>query len=296
MNLSSSSHPAAAPKSPLAETLLVTSTLHWSRNNGFHSVEDRVVVEAPLSIEISYEKNGYTTRRLLGVTMRTPGHDDELALGLLRAEGFVRELGDVRASFAASENSQGEKMPTWCIELSHAPAGAFQATSRTLVTTSACGFCGRDGQESLPIRRVPRASTAPRLDCELITALPEKLHREQSTFFATGGCHGAAIANELGTILLTREDVGRHNAVDKLLGAALQQNLLLENKILILSGRASFELIQKASVGGFGVFAAVGAPSSAAVELAHAVGITLVGFVRDQRLNAYTHVDRLSLR
>ena len=296
MNLSASSSQSAPAQSAPPESLLGVATLHWSSCDGLRSVQDSVVIEAPLSIEIEYEKNGYTTRRLLGVTMRTPGHDDELALGLLRAEGLVHALSDVRRSFSAEENSQGEKMPTRCVELVRAPAGTFQATSRTLVTTSACGFCGRDGQESLPLRTVPRDATKPRIDCALITLLPEKLHRGQSTFFATGGCHGAAISDERGTILLTREDVGRHNAVDKLLGSALLQNLSLENKILILSGRASFELIQKASIGGFGLVAAVGAPSSAAVELAHAAGITLVGFVRDQRLNVYTHVDRLELR
>jgi FdhD protein len=209
---------------------------------------------------------------------------------------LITSSSDVRRTFSEEKNSQGETMRTWCVELVHTPAGSFQATSRTLVTTSACGFCGRDGQESLPVRRVPRDAQAPRVNCALIASLPEKLHREQPTFSITGGCHGAAIADETGNILLSREDVGRHNAVDKLLGASLLQNLPLENKLLILSGRASFELIQKASVGGFGLVAAVGAPSSAAVELAHAAGITLLGFVRDQRFNIYTHADRLELR
>jgi FdhD protein len=296
MNLSARPTPIASPPVPAApETLFPASTLHWSSRDGLHSVSDQVVVESPLSIEIVYDKNGYTTRRLLGVTMRTPGHDHELALGLLRAEGLIASINDVRRTFPEQKNSRGEAMPTWCVELVQAPPGSFQATSRTLVTTSACGFCGRDGQESLPVRSVLRAVNAPRVTCAMIASLPEKLHREQSTFFATGGCHGAAIADQSGSILLTREDVGRHNAVDKLLGASLLQGLTLENKFLILSGRASFELIQKASVGGFGIVAAVGAPSSAAVELANATGITLIGFVRDQRFNVYTHVDRLEL-
>ncbi len=277
-------------------TRLLPATLQWRKGDGIEAAPDHVIVEAPLAIEIVYEKNGYTTRRLLGVTMRTPGHDDELALGLLRSEGVIVSLDDVHAILAGNENSHGEKMATRSIELVRTPSGTFQTSTRTLVTTSACGFCGRDGQVSLPVRTVSVDPYAVRASCELLAQLTDKLRHGQSTFAITGGSHAAAISNLQGEILLEREDVGRHNAVDKLIGAGLQQALDLEKKILVLSGRASFELIQKASVAGLTIVIAVGAPSSAAVELAHAAGITLVGFAREQRLNIYTHADRLDLQ
>ncbi|HEY9153813.1 MAG TPA: formate dehydrogenase accessory sulfurtransferase FdhD, partial [Opitutaceae bacterium] len=203
MNLSATPNtPTHSPPPASPDTLFGAAALHWSSRDGLRSIADQVVVEAPLSVEVVYEKNGYTTRRLLSVTMRTPGHDNELALGLLRSEGLVASMKDVRRTFSEAQNSHGESMPTWCIELAQAPTGTFQATSRTLVTTSACGFCGRDGQESLPVRAVLRSLDAPRVNCALIASLPEKLHREQATFFVTGGCHGAAIAGPDGAILL----------------------------------------------------------------------------------------------
>ena len=178
-------------------------------------------------------------------------------------------------------------MATWVVELARPPREDLGRISRSLVTSSACGLCGRPSLAGLSRPRVPRHGGEPALSGAMLAALPEALRRQQATFFATGGCHGAALCDREGSVLLAREDVGRHNAVDKLVGAALLRDIPCAGRILVLSGRASFELLQKAAVAGAAVVVAVGAPSSLAVEMAHAAGITLLGFARGQRFNLY---------
>ncbi|HWA87206.1 MAG TPA: formate dehydrogenase accessory sulfurtransferase FdhD [Opitutus sp.] len=277
------------------DAVRASPSLHWSRTSGWKSVAETLAAEAPLAIEIAYERGGQEIRKVLAVTMRTPGGDEELALGFLFAEGLVASLADVAGASAELENSRGEKIPTQRVRLARPPREDLQRVSRGLVTSAACGLCGRPSLEGLPLPAVTRDPGAPALSCELIATLPEKLRREQRAFSATGGCHGAALCDSRGEALLVREDVGRHNAVDKLVGAALQRGLASAGKILVLSGRASFELAQKAAAAGIAVMVAVGAPSSAAVALAHAAGITLVGFTREGRFNVYAHADRLAL-
>lgn len=245
-------------------------------------------------MEIAYARGGTELRKVLAVTMRTPGADEELALGFLLAEGLIGGRADVIDQVARTENARGEKIPTQCVRLARAPSEDLQRISRGLLTSSACGLCGRPSLEGLPLRS---AVIAPQEDADLRAAvliqLPEKLRKNQPAFFASGGSHGAALATPAGDILLVREDVGRHNAVDKLLGAALQRDIPAAGKILVLSGRASFELLQKAAVAGLSAVVAVGAPSSAAVQIAHAARITLIGFAREGRFNVYTHAGRL---
>jgi FdhD protein len=288
-----------SPSSSLNDTeneiICGSPALRWSSSEGLSSVYEQIVMEAPLAIELAYEKSGHSVRRLLGVTMRTPGHDEELALGLLHAEGLIAAMADVQASMAADTTLQGESMATRCIVLTKPPVTLFHAVSRSLLTSSACGLCGRDGIKDLPLKEIPRDAAALRVSCATLASLPEKLRPLQSTFMITGGCHGAAVCDASGEVLLCREDVGRHNAVDKLIGAALQKSLSLTGKILVLSSRASFELVQKASMARIGIVVAVGAPSSAAVALAQQTGITLVGFARENRFNIYAHAEGLDL-
>lgn len=274
-----------------------TPSLHWSEKNGWTAETETLAVEAPLAIEITYPRNGQPVVKVLAVTMRTPGQDEELALGFLRAEGLIGTREDVVGGSAAEVTSRGERIATWRVQLTRAPQEDLQRVSRGLLTSSACGLCSRTTLEGLPITAVGtnRAIDTPTvLDARLIAGLPERLRQAQPTFFATGGTHGAALCDRAGHILLAREDVGRHNAVDKVFGAAWLHGIDCTGKILVLSGRASFELTQKAAAAGVAVIVAVGAPSSAAVNLAHDAGITLVGFTREGRFNVYAQASRLA--
>jgi FdhD protein len=286
---------SAPPAESASVTIIRSPSLHWSGASGLSSVAEALAVEAPLAIELTYERAGQKIRKVLGVTMRTPGHDEELALGFLHGEGLLARRNEVRASSAREENARGERMATWSVDLVTAPRDDLGRISRSLVTSSACGLCGRSTLEGLPLPPVPHRADEPTLSCAMLAALPDVLRREQATFFATGGSHAAALCDAAGSVLLAREDVGRHNAVDKLVGAALLREIACAGRILVLSGRASFELLQKAAVAGVAVVVAVGAPSSLAVELAHAAGITLLGFTRGSRCNIYAHADRLEL-
>ena len=225
--------------------------------------------------------------------MRTPGSDPELALGFLLAEGLIGSLADISANTAAMENSRGESIATQIVQLVSAPREDLQRVSRGLITSSACGLCSRTTLEGLPLEPAQSAPMAGRLSCDLIAALPDRLRRKQEIFSETGGTHGAALLGSDGAVLLVREDVGRHNAVDKLVGAALLGRIALAGKTLVLSGRVSFELMQKAAVAGVAAVVAVGAPSSIAVNLAQTAGITLIGFTRGSRFNVYAHAERI---
>lgn len=286
------------PRSPLLSPLALqrVPTLHWSVAHGVSRGSEEIIVEAALCLEISYPRGATRVVKTLGITMRTPGQDEELALGFLLGEGVITAVSEVQSIEACAINHAGEPIDTLRILLARPPSNDLQRVSRAVTTTSACGLCGRTTLEGLPI-----ALSARDTDClgpvstELISQLAEKLRAHQPAFVRTGGCHGAALCSREGEILLGREDVGRHNAVDKLLGAALQQGQALSAVILVLSGRASFELVQKSAAAGVPLIVAVGAPSSAAIELAHAAGITLVGFSREKRFHIYTHAPRIAL-
>jgi FdhD protein len=277
------------------DAVQASPSLHWSETAGWSSVEEKLATEAPLTLEIAYKRAGQEIRKVLAVTMRTPGHDDELALGFLFAEGLIDRAGDVTDNAALSKNSRGERLSTRRLRLARAPREDLQRVSRGLITSSACGLCGRVSLDGLPLRRATRRDAERPLEPALLARLPDTLRRHQPLFFGTGGSHGAALCGRDGQLYLIREDVGRHNAVDKLVGAALAQSLAFDDNILVLSGRASFELLQKAAVAGIPFVVAVGAPSSLAVTLAHAADITLAGFARGDRLNVYTHADRLAV-
>jgi len=272
-------------------TVSETPSLHWSPA-GAEAVPERLAEEAPLAIEISYQRGGQTVRRLLAVTMRTPGADRELALGFLHAEGLIARLSDVTGSRAEDRTVRGEELPTWVTELAQPPRESLERVSRNLITSSSCGLCGRLSLEGLPLGSESGAFEL-RWDPAILRQLPDQLRPLQPLFLATGGSHGAGLAAPDGTLELVREDVGRHNAVDKLIGAALLRGVPLSERALVLSGRASFELLQKAAAAGIGLVIAVGAPSSLAVRIAHQSQITLIGFARGNKFNVYSHAARL---
>jgi len=281
--------PAATPPG----TVCLSPSLHWTQAGQWAAVSENLAVEEPLTIEIAYERLGQSVRRLLAVTMRTPGADEDLALGFLFAEGLIERMDEVIGGSPAELNSRGEKIAAWTTTLRASPREDLQRVSRSLITSSACGLCGRSSLAGLPLRPVAAATPGSTWPVALLAALPDQLQRRQTAFARTGGSHGAGLADRRGELVLVREDVGRHNAVDKLIGAALRQNQAFAGCALVLSGRASFELLQKAAAAGIPVVVAVGAPSSLAVQLAHSAGITLVGFARGHRCNVYTHAGRL---
>jgi FdhD protein len=232
---------------------------------------DAVAVEEPLEIRINGEP--------VAVTMRTPGHDEELALGFCATEGLAPRSAVMPADLAANT-----------IDVSAERAAA----PRNFYTSSSCGVCGKGALEAVAVE-ADRVDSDLRVTASFVAELPDKLRTAQAAFAATGGLHATGLFSFAGDLLCVREDVGRHNAMDKVIGWAFGEGLLpLADKVLCVSGRLSFELVQKAAVAGCPVLVAVGAPSSLALELAADRGITLCGFVRDGRSNVYTEAWRIS--
>jgi FdhD protein len=247
---------------------------------------EKLAVEEPLEIRLG--------GRRFTLTMRTPGHDEDLAAGFLFAEGFINnasELGEIRRV----RGRKGAPEPNAIDVILNVPADGLRARlKRNFVISSSCGVCGKTSIDSI-LRRVAPASDSAHSTPATLLALSEKLRTGQRVFAATGGLHGAAIFSLDGTMLAVREDVGRHNAVDKLIGYALTNAMVpLAWHMMMVSGRLSFEIVQKAAAAGVPILAAVSAPSSLAVELAGEVGTTLVGFLRDGSFNIYTRPDRIT--
>ncbi|MGV3640416.1 MAG: formate dehydrogenase accessory sulfurtransferase FdhD [Adhaeribacter sp.] len=251
---------------------------------------DELAIEEPLEIQLQYEEGGRPRRKVVSVTMRTPGHDEELALGFLFTEGILQDPAQVAGTTLAGGGNQV------VVQLQEHVTPVLQQAERNFYTTSSCGVCGKSGIDA--IRTVsPFTSQADEilLKPALLYSLPAALDARQALFKITGGLHASALFDLEGNFLLLREDVGRHNALDKLIGTAFMcRQLPWENRILLLSGRASFELIQKAAMAGIKIVAAVGAPSSLAVELAEEAGITLVGFLRGETFNIYSGEQRIA--
>ena len=259
------------------------------RGGQFRSHEDLVVVEEPLEIRLARAAEP-GPGRAISITMRTPGHDVELAVGFLHGEGLIRSKNDIvsaRICGAASNVVRVELAADVPLDLAR--------LERNFYTSSSCGVCGKASLEAvnemLPIRPV---ASAIKVSAELLGSLVVRARSAQDVFRDTGGLHASSLFDERGDLLETYEDVGRHNALDKLIGARLLEGALpLSECVLLLSGRASFELLQKAAAAGVPVVAAVGAPSSLAIDLAERTGILLIGFLRDASFNVYTHRERL---
>jgi FdhD protein len=261
------------------------------RNHQLLAVEDALAVEEPLEIGLRYGSKDRPVSKAVSVTMRTPGHDEELALGFLWTEGIIQ-----RASQVAGTNLlAGENKVVVTLHAHEVPV--LQPAERNFYTTSSCGVCGKASIGA--IRTVSLyQDTGDQIGVEagVFYGLEDELRKQQRVFARTGGLHASALFDLAGKLLMLREDVGRHNALDKLIGAAfLKDALPLDRAILLLSGRASFELVQKATMAGIKLVAAVGAPSSLAVQLAEEAGMTLIGFLRHQGFNIYAGAHRIKV-
>lgn len=258
---------------------------------------DTLSVEEPLEIRIIYGAENNRVQKNISVTMRTPGEDLELALGFLFTEGIISAKDQVKNISHLAMPCELNKENIVGVELSEGFIPDLLQSDRNFYTTSSCGVCGKGSIAA--IRTVSSYSNSAdqeemTLLPEVLYSLPDQLRAAQQNFAVTGGIHASGLFTMEGELLLLREDVGRHNALDKLIGAALAGDLLpLNQRILLLSGRASFELIQKAAMAGISIVAAIGAPSSLAVELASEFGITLLGFLREDRFNIYTTNERI---
>ena len=262
------------------------------------AASDYLAAEEPLEIRLGYEENGQRQHRTLAVTMRTPGHDEELTAGFLLTEGIIRRKADLLGVIPCPDVQKPEEAGNVTrAELAAHVALDFQALERHFYTSSSCGVCGKTSIAAIQTTTCPVLPAAgPPVAPAVIHQLPDKLRAAQAGFAQTGGQHAAALFTPAGELLLLREDVGRHNALDKLIGAALLADWLpLHQHLLLVSGRASFELVQKAAAAGIGVLAAVGAPSSLAVQAAREFGMTVLGFVRQERFNVYCGAGRLTL-
>ena len=255
---------------------------------------DLLAVEEPLEILLGYYSQGRRLEKTLSITMRTPGHDRELAAGFLYTEGIVLKPRDIEGVFP-SRNSEGDLHNGVRVDLR--PGVEFDDTQldRHFYTTSSCGVCGKASLQTLrvhPSRKI--LADRPRVDSRVIEGLGPTLRAGQKVFRQTGGLHAAGLFDADGNLLSLREDVGRHNAVDKLIGReVLGGQLPLEDRLMMVSGRTSFEILQKAVMAGIAMVVAVSAPSSLAAELARDFGMTLVGFVRPGRFNVYAHGERI---
>ena len=245
-------------------------------------VPDELAVEEPLEVRVR--------NRAVSVTMRTPGHDAELAAGFLLTEGVISSRADVLSVDPCAHAKVGNVVN---VVLAPEAKADFEQLTRHVFTSSSCGLCGKATIDSV-FARFPPVRSDLTIDATTLLALPERLRDAQPTFDRTGGLHGVGVFTATGELVVAREDVGRHNAVDKVLGYALLNGLLpLDRHVLMVSGRVSFEIVQKALAARIPVVAAVSAPSTLAADFADESGQTLVGFLRDGRMNVYAHAGRV---
>jgi FdhD protein len=271
-------------------------------------VLDQLAIEEPLEIQLTYGPSKSRQTQSISITMRTPGDDFDLAAGFLMTEGVIQSANDIEhiayAKHPVTESAQfplildasgpNSKHNIVRAELATHVTVSMASLQRNFYTTSSCGICGKASLLALRTVCPPLAPNNFRVDAQMLHGLPELLRSSQGVFDRTGGLHGAGLFDSTGNLLALREDVGRHNAVDKLIGSEfLADRTPLRERVLLLSGRASFELLQKALMAGIPMVAAVGAPSSLAVDVAKEFDITLIGFLRDRHFNIYYGSERI---
>lgn len=277
------------PSEKQTEDIRVANTrvMRWANGGLDNETEDWVAREEPLEIRVKGES--------IVVTMRTPGHDEELAIGFLLAEGVITNSSDVLEIAYCQQGEASLHKNILNVFLSPEVEINLDRLKRNVYASSSCGLCGKASIESLQNIFEPLNKIETVISVDKILTLAQKLRAKQSTFDKTGGLHAAGIFDRNGELLVLREDIGRHNAVDKILGHLFLKNRMpLEDCVLMVSGRASFEIIQKSLAGRVGIICAVSAPSSLAVDMAKESGQTLIGFLRERKFNVYSHKERIS--
>jgi len=261
---------------------------------------DLLAVEEPLQIRLTFGAGDLRETRQLTLTMRTPGDDIELAAGFAFSERIISEREQIRnvrfCNDPREAHQETDAIHSVNIELEPDTEVSLSRFSRNAYTSSSCGMCGKNDWSMLQLSGIaPKTVSMPLTDARMLYDLPDRLRLQQAVFSRTGGLHAAGLFKPDGELILLREDIGRHNALDKLIGAALYKGLLpLENYIILVSGRVGYELVEKAIVAGAGVLAAIGAPSSIAVQTAETFGLTLIGFLRSGSFNCYSGTGRIS--
>ena len=256
--------------------------------------DDLIVSEEPLEIRLKYFDGIDYREKSLAVTMRTPGNDYELAIGFLYTEGIISSHSDIDKIFYCEEVKEEEEGNVVVISLNKSKAIDEKTFNRNFYINSSCGVCGKSTIDSVQVAcQTEFKPDLPSIGSDLIHRIPEQIAKDQSVFKHTGGLHAAALISSVGEVLLIREDIGRHNALDKLIGARLIENIENSESVLFVSGRAGFELVQKAVVAGIPIMISVGAPSSLAVELSKSYNQTLIGFARNQKFNVYSGKGRI---
>jgi FdhD protein len=273
-------------------TLFCRYSVKRLSQGAWERVVDTVAAEEPLEIRVGYSFKDTRHAESFAVTMRTPGHERELAAGLLLSEGVIRSTGDLIGLRTLGVDPSNEVIA----ELSEDVDFESWRAARSGFMSSSCGICGKRSREAILSQLAAPSASDFRLDASVLDSLPARLREHQAGFAQTGGLHAAALANAKGEIEAVFEDIGRHNALDKLIGhALLAERIPLRDSILFLSSRSSFELVQKAAMAGAPVLATVGGPSSLAIDAARDSGLTLVGFVRDNRCNIYSGDWRITV-
>ena len=281
------------PLDPVLPVRHVTSTKVVAvRGHELELRDDLVVGEEPLEIRAAGPRQ---TPVNVAVTMRTPGHEKELAIGFLTTEGLLED-NEVLGVDVGDPGFMAEPDDAVLVRLARKIDPAISA-KRHFIATASCGICGKASIDEVAIRAEPLPEGLPVVARAVILSLPDRLREAQAAFERTGGLHAAGLFETDGRLVAVREDVGRHNALDKVIGSrVLARELPLWDRILLVSGRVSFEIVQKAAVAGFPIICAVSAPADLAIRLADRVGITLVGFLRADGFNVYTHDGRIDLR
>ena len=271
---------------------VTTTRIVAVRGDALEVRADRVVGEEPLEIRAAGPRQEPVA---VAVTMRTPGHEDELAVGFLRTEGLI-EGPEVLRVDTGDPSTMNQPDDSAIVRLSKA-FDSSKVAERHFVATASCGICGKASLDEVSLRAEPIPAGEPVVSRTTLLALPDALRGAQRAFDETGGLHASGLFSPTGELRVLREDVGRHNALDKAIGAeVLAGRLPLNNTILMVSGRVSFEIVQKAAVAGIPIICAVSAPSDLAISAAERLGVTLVGFLRGDSFNVYTHDNRIDLR
>ena len=266
------------------------------RENKFENVDDFISIEEPLEISIRYKKHDKWIRNSLSITMRTPGHDEDLVRGFLFNEQIIQGLNDIETI-----ESFGEKVGQYNIQnkilvtLNNSKNVNISKIKRDFLTNSSCGVCGKSSLDTLEILKKEKTSKSnPKLSKEVLINSPSMLRENQSEFAKTGGIHASGLFSSNGNLISLREDVGRHNALDKLIGNSLiSKNLQPNDQFITCSGRLNFELVQKVLMTNIGLMIGVGAPTSLAIDLANKFDMTLVGFVKEDSFNIYTNKQKV---